>query len=189
MSDRAVVYDACVLYPAPLRSFLMYLALSGLYRARWTDEIHEEWIRSAIRDYPGFTREQAERIRGLMNAHVLDSLVTDYEDIVPTLTLPDANDRHVLAAAIHARAEVIVTFNLRDFPAEDVAPLGVAAVHPDAFIIGLFEQSPERVCLAAQRQRSSLKNPPLSVEQYLAALERQGLSETVARLRSRSELL
>ena len=71
MSQLTVVYDACVLYPAPLRSFLMYLAMTGLYRARWTNDIHEEWMRNVQKDYLDFTRQQAEKIRDLMNAHVV----------------------------------------------------------------------------------------------------------------------
>ncbi len=83
-----VVYDACVLYPAPLRSLLMYLAMTGLYRARWTNDIHEEWMRNVQEDYPDVTRYQAERIRDLMNAHVADCLVTDYESLIPSLRCP-----------------------------------------------------------------------------------------------------
>ncbi len=111
-----VVYDACVLYPAPLRSLLMYLAMTGLYRARWTNDIHEEWMRNVQRDYPDVTRQQAERIRDLMNAHIGDCLVTGYETLIPSLALPDPDDRHVLAAAICCEADIILTFNLKDFP-------------------------------------------------------------------------
>ena len=87
--NLTVVYDACVLYPAPLRSLLMYLAMTGLYRARWTNDIHEEWMRNVQRDYPDVTRQQAERIRDLMNAHIVDCLVTGYETLIPSLALPD----------------------------------------------------------------------------------------------------
>lgn len=79
MKRLTVIYDACVLYPAPLRSFLMYLAMTNLYRARWSDDIHEEWMRNAVKDYPNFPRNKAETIRDLMNKHVLDCLVTDYQ--------------------------------------------------------------------------------------------------------------
>ena len=68
MSPFTVLFDACVLYPAPLRSLLMYLAMTGLFRARWTDTIHEEWMRNVLKDYPDMTRGQVERIRDLMNA-------------------------------------------------------------------------------------------------------------------------
>jgi PIN domain len=133
-----VIYDACVLYPSPLRSLLMYLAPTGLFRARWSAEIHAEWMRSVCRDYPDVTQAQVERIRDLMNDHVRDCLVTGYESLIPTLTLPDPDDRHVLAAAIHAGADVIVTANLADFPAAELSKYGVGARHPDDFISGLI---------------------------------------------------
>ena len=78
MATFAAVYDACVLYPAPLRDLLMHLALTDLFRARWTADIHEEWMRSVLRDRPDLSREKLERVRGLMDAHVRDCLVTGY---------------------------------------------------------------------------------------------------------------
>ena len=119
------LYDACVLYPAPLRDLLMHLALTDLFRAKWTDAIHEEWMRAVLETRPDLTREKLERTRNLMNAHVRDCLVTGYEGLIPGLPLPDPDDRHVLAAAIRGRADVIVTFNLKDFPATTLAPLGI----------------------------------------------------------------
>lgn len=183
MSQLTAVLDACVLYPAPLRSFLLYLALTDLYRAKWTQTIHEEWMRSARRDYPDLSQAQVERIRDLMNAHVRDCLVTGYEWRIPELQLPDPDDRHVRAAAIHAGAEVIVTSNLADFPRPTLAAYGIQAEHPDTFILRLLESAPQLVCDAARRQRESLKNPPLSVDAYLKSLERQGIPRTVAALR------
>jgi hypothetical protein len=185
--NLTVLYDACVLYPAPLRSFLMYLAMTGLYRARWTNDIHEEWMRNIQRDYPDVTCLQAERIRDLMNAHVADCLVTGYEAIIPSLKLPDPDDRHVLAAAICCEANIILTFNLKDFPEDALKPHGIEAQHPDDFLTQQLDLAPDVVCAAAKRQRQSLKNPPLSVEGYLASLERQGLAQTVQRLRKYAE--
>ena len=182
-----VVYDACVLYPAPLRSLLMYLALTDLFRARWTDAIHEEWMSNVQKDYPDITRQKAERIRDLMNAHVRDCLVTGYEDLIPSLTLPDPDDRHVLAAAIRVGAEVIVTTNLADFPAETLEQYGIEAQHPDEFICRLLDETPAAVCGAVRQQRQGLKNPPLTVEQYRGSLEKQGLARTVAALRRFAE--
>jgi hypothetical protein len=181
--------DACVLYPAPLRDLLMHLALSDLFRAKWTDQIHEEWMRSVLDSRPDLTREQLERTRALMNAHARDCLVTGYEDLIPTLALPDENDRHVLAAAIRGRATVIVTFNLADFPAASLAPYEIEAQHPDEFVAGLIEQHPGPACAAVKRQRESLKRPPKTVDELLAALERCQLPQTVGRLRVFSDLL
>lgn len=183
MSPITVVYDACVLYPAPLRSLLMYLAMTGLFRARWSNTIHEEWMRNVQKDYPNFTRQQAERIRDLMNAHVTDCLVTGHDALIASLTLPDPDDRHVLAAAICCGADLIVTFNLKDFPTTALQPYVIEAQHPDDFLIQQLDLAANVVCAAAKLQRESLKNPPLTPDAFLASLERQGLPKTVARLR------
>lgn len=119
MANFTVVYDACVLYPAPLRDLLMRLALTELFRARWTDDIHEEWITNLPADRSDLTRDQLERTRTLMNANVRDCVVQGYCDLIDGLELPDPNDRHVLAAAIRVHADVILTFNLEVFRPRD----------------------------------------------------------------------
>jgi len=187
LSGPIVVYDACVLYSAPLRDLLMHVAVTGLYRARWTEAIHDEWVGHLLENRPDLKREQILRTRDLMNVNVPGSLVTGYEEIIPTVSLPDPDDRHVLAAAIRAGAGVIVTFNLRDFPAEALRPHHITARHPDDFLATQFDAEPDAICLAARRQRAGLKNPPKTVDEYLSTLEAQGLPQTVARLRTRAE--
>jgi predicted nucleic acid-binding protein len=189
VSSFTAVYDACVLYPAPLRDLLMHLALSDLFRAKWTNEIHDEWIRSVLKDRPDLIPEQLERTRTLMNSHVRDCLVTNYEDLIPALTLPDPNDRHVLAAAIRSGSDVIVTYNLKDFPADVLGKYGIEAQHPDEFIMHLVDLAPNVVCAAVKRQRQNLKNPPKTVDELVDALEQQSLPQTVGTLRAFSELL
>jgi predicted nucleic acid-binding protein len=108
-------YDANVLYPSDLRNLPMHLALTGLFRATWSAGVHEEWMSALLRNRTDLSREKLERTRRLMDRHATDALVTGYEDLIPGLHLPDPNDRHVLAAAIRGRADVIVTANLRDF--------------------------------------------------------------------------
>ena len=183
MANFTAGYDANVLYPAPLRDFLMHLALTDLFRARWTDDIHDEWIRSVLRDRPDLTPEQMTRTKELMNAHVRDCVVKGYRQLIPGLELPDADDRHVLAAAIRCRADVIVTFNLDDFPAEAVARYGIEAQHPDEFVLHLLDLNSGKVCAAAERHRLSLKNPPKTPAEYLDTLLTQGLPQSVATLR------
>ena len=161
----------------------MYLAGADLFRPRWTDAIHAEWMRNLLDDRPDIAPKKADRIRDLMNAHVPDCLVTGYEDTIPTLDLPDADDRHVLAAAIRTGATAIVTFNLVDFPQDELAPHTVEAVHPDEFVLRLLREHSDATCAGLARHRASLKNPPKSVEEFLAILEQGGLPETVATLR------
>lgn len=175
--------DANVLYPAGLRNLLMRLATERLFQAKWSNNIHEEWIRNVLADRPHITRDMLERTRQLMDANVENSLVQDYETLALELTLPDPDDRHVLAAAIIGKADMIVTFNLRDFPASALHPYGIEAQHPDLFIVRLMEMNMAGVCIAASKHRLSLQKPPKTVYDYLTTLERQGLTGTVARLR------
>jgi len=180
---RIVLYDACVLYPAPLRDLLMQLALADLFQARWTDAIHDEWTRNVLANRPDISPASVARCRELMDRHVPDCLVTGYESLIPTLTLPDADDRHVLAAAIRGRAELIVTFNLVDFPAAALGPHNIEAIHPDEFLGRLWAESAEGVLGAVRLHKVSLKRPPKTAAEYLATLEQCGLVETVGRLR------
>jgi predicted nucleic acid-binding protein len=183
------LFDACVLYPAPLRDLLLQLATTGLFRARWSDQIHEEWIKAVLTQRKDLKREQLERTRQLMNAHAYDSLVTGHDGLINGLTLPDAGDRHVLAAAIRGRADVIVTFNLKDFPAASLAPFEIDAQHPDEFIGNLCDLTPQAVCAAAKTCRARLKKPAKTVDEYLARLAAQQLPVTVSFLTENRRLL
>lgn len=181
-SHFTVVFDACVLYPAPLRDFLLWLALTDTFRARWTDKIHEEWMRGVLRDRPEL-RDRLPRTRELMNSHVRDCLVTGYEHLIETIELPDPDDRHVAAAAIQCGASLIVTMNLKDFPEEKLRRYQLAAEHPDDFICNLFDLHPAKVVEAARNHRKTLRKPPKTVDEYLDNLLKQGLTQTVDALR------
>lgn len=182
-SHFTVVYDACVLYPAPLRDLLMHLALSDLYRARWSDLIHDEWTRNVLTNRNDLNSDQLNRTRQLMNANVRDSLVAGFEYLIPSIELPDPDDRHVVAAAIHSGASLIVTFNLKDFPTDALKPYNLAAQHPDDFIVDLLDLHPASVLEAAASHRRSLKNPPKTADEYLDTLLAQGLTQSVAVMR------
>lgn len=183
MATFIVFYDANVLYPAELRNFLMHLALIGVFRAKWSADVHEEWIRSLLANRPDLTREKLERTRQLMEKAAPDALVTGYEHLIPGLQLPDPNDRHVLAAAIRCGASVIVTCNLADFPTTVLGEFDIEAQHPDEFILHLLDLAPGLVLEAAENHRKSLKNPPKTVGEYIDALESQGLTQTASVLR------
>jgi predicted nucleic acid-binding protein len=189
MTNFTAIYDACVLYPAPLRDFLLRLAMTELFRARWTNRIHEEWIRSVLNNRKDLTAGQLERTRQLMDQAVPDCLVTGYENLIDSLELPDPNDRHVLAAATRCQAGVIVTFNLDDFPNDILGQYEMEAQHPDEFIGQLLDIDPGAVCNAVKQQRQALQNPPKSSEEFLDTLFRQGLAGTVAQLEEMIDLI
>jgi len=115
--------------------------------------------------------------------------VSGYEYLIPSITLPDPDDRHVLAAAIAGRCDVIVTQNLKDFPEEALAPFHIEAQHPDEFLCNQLSLAPGVFCSAIRKVRARLVNPPFRVEEYLATLIRQGLVATVGELRLFADLL
>lgn len=189
MSRDAAFLDANVLYPAPMRDLLIQLAHTGLFRARWSDDVQREWIDALLRNEPRRDRAALERVRDLMNLAVRDCLVTGYDNLIPELRLPDEKDRHVLAAAIVGRCDVIVTQNLRDFPSTVLDACGIEAVHPDEFLLSRLDLAPGAFCHAVRKLRARLRHPPYSVEDYLDTLKKQGLVATAAGLASFSALL
>lgn len=188
MAKFSVIYDACVLYPAPLRDLLMRLALTDLFKARWTDQIHEEWINALLRRGQ-YDTTILERTRDLMDANVRDAKIIGYEGLIVGIELPDPDDRHVLAAAIKAGADAIITTNLKDFPEQTLSRYGIEAIHPDDFIYYQIDLAPAVACAAIKRQRQSLRNPPKSIDEFLAILQKQQLPQTVSALRKYIELL
>lgn len=189
LATFTALYDACVLYPAPLRDLLMELALTDLFRAKWSSMIHDEWVRSILKNRPDLSSDDLKRTRELMDRHVRDCLVENFEDLIPALQLPDPNDRHVLAAAIRGRADVIITYNLKDFPETALQKYGIAPQHPDEFLTHVLDLAPGPVCVAVHTHRNRLRNPGKTVDQYLETLERQALNEFVAGLRAFAALL
>jgi predicted nucleic acid-binding protein len=184
---RVAVLDACVLHPAPLRDLLLRLAMTEIYRARWSEAIHDEWMRSILQRRPDLTLGRLERTRRLMDASVPDSLVTLADRHQPQRSmsrgLPDPDDEHVLAAAVHGGAEVIVTYNLDDFPAAVLQPHGVTAEHPDTFLCGLLQLSPLAFIDTVRKQQGALRNPLRTMDELLVTLDDLGLAQTVAELR------
>jgi predicted nucleic acid-binding protein len=182
-SSFTVVFDACVLYPAQLRDLLMHLAVTDLFRAKWSARIHEEWITAVLKQRPDLHRDQLERTRQLMDKHVRDCLVTGYEHLIDGLFLPDPNDRHILAVAIRSSASLIVTENLRDFPSTAIIQYGVEAITADDFLADLFDLDVVVVMAAIKQHKQSLKNPAKTWNQYLDSLEAAGMRQTVGLIR------
>ncbi|MGM3190323.1 PIN domain-containing protein [Dickeya dadantii subsp. dieffenbachiae] len=177
-----VVLDACVIYPSLLRDLLIHLGLTGLYQPKWTAIIEDEWQRNLLANRPDLTPEQISRTSELMNKAVPDAMITGFEPLIPGITLPDPDDRHVVAAAVRGNAEIIVTFNLKDFPQPSLNNFGIEAQHPDDFMTDLLDLNQALVLSAVNKQRRSMRKPPKSVDEYLDALLRQGLPQTVTEL-------
>lgn len=158
------------------------MATTELFRAKWTAQIHEEWIENLLLKRSDLNRDQLERTRALMDQAVMDCLVEGYEDLIPVLQLPDQDDRHVLAAAIKSGADAIVTFNIKDFPASVLRQYEIEALHPDEFIHHQFGLKASAVIVTAQRCRNRLRNPSHTANEYLDILARQSLPNTVSEL-------
>jgi len=189
MSHYTALLDANILYPAPMRDVVMQLAVTDIFKVKWSADIHREWIDVLMRNEPHRDRASLEHTRDLMNQATRDCLVTGYEPLVASLDLPDPDDRHVLAAAIVGRCDVIVTQNFKDFPNAAIEPFGIEAQHPDDFLSNHLALAPGLFCSALRKVRARLQNPPYTAEDYLAILTQQGLVATAAELEQFSELL
>ena len=177
-----VLLDACVLYPAPIRDLLLHLADAELYIPKWTDKIHEEWTRNLLLNRPDLTASQLSRTTKAMSMAFPEATVHYYEALITSIDLPDPNDRHILAAAIQARAQVIVTANLKDFPQNCLNQYDIGVQHPDEFITYLLQLNPQAVLSAFRTQVTNLKNPSKTAQEVIQNLRKAGLETTADRL-------
>lgn len=174
--------DACALYPAPLRDLLLSLAAAGIYRAKWSQRIHDEWIRNLLANRPDLDPDRLKATCTQMNIAVPDSMVTGYEDLIESLNLPDPDDRHVLAVAIRSDADTIVTFNQRDFDESELKQYDLYTEHPDEFVSNMISIHTPSVISAVREMRQRLRKPPKNVTEFLDTLQQQGLPQTVSKL-------
>lgn len=189
IADRfTVILDANVLYPFLVRDVLLSFAHAGLYRARWSKDIMDEWTRHLIKNHPD-KEQNIRRTAEVMAEQFPEALVCGYEDLIPSLELPDPDDRHVLAAAIKVGAHAIVTNNLKDFPADQMALYELEAESPDGFLNNTFELYPEDAIQAIRTMRLRYDRPETSAGELIMALMRSGLVQLAAALRPHFELL
>lgn len=182
--------DANVLYSVAISDALMEVAATGVYAAKWSQKIDEEWVRNLAKnkdrpEYDFHTR------RDLMHEACPDWEVIEdgWKTIEPCLQLPDPNDRHVLAAAIAGHADSIVTINIKDFPDSVLDPLGITVLHPDEFLLQQLELEPLVVLPAFKAMRARLKNPAYTPEKFVDVMERNGLIQTAAFLGQALQLI
>lgn len=180
-----VFLDACVLYSIVLCDALLTAAKLGLFRLTWSRRVEDEWLAAAVRNGP-HSMERLLRRRDAMRrarpdweaasggaASAVDASAAD---------LPDPDDAHVIAAAVSAQADCIVTLNLQDFPKSVLSRLGLRALHPDAFLAEQFDRSPLAMAEAFEHLRRRLKHPPLGIDEFLDNWIRHGLPRLAARL-------
>jgi predicted nucleic acid-binding protein len=179
-----VIYDANAMYGNTPRDLLIRIARAGLVQAKWSQEILDEALGALARNRPDIPQEKLSRLRELINSAIPDCLVTGYEPLIEGLKLPDPKDRHVLAAAIKAGAQVIVTANIKHFPAELLAPWNVEAKSPDDFVLDQISIDDRTVFACLQAIADSRDQRPETVDDVLGQLERAGLVESAAALRT-----
>ena len=171
--------DANVLYPAPIRDLLLHLADTGLYYPKWTNEIHEEWMHNLLLNPPDLKPSSLKAAKRAMNLAFPDADIKGFFHRIEELQLPDNDDRHVLAAAIQAKADFIITFNVKDFPEKYLASFTVKSIHPDDFIVELIHQDKEAALKAFNNQVANLKHPSMTKEEVLNSLKKCGLKKSV----------
>ncbi|MBA5636675.1 PIN domain-containing protein [Duganella sp. LX20W] len=183
------VLDACVLYPAPLRDLLISLAEEGLFRARWTKRIQDEWIRNLIAKRKDIAPEAVAKTAALMADAIEDAIIENADHLIDSLVLPDPDDRHVLAAAIVGHADAIITFNLKDFPESSIVVHGIEVLHPDDFLVAQYDLDSIKFLSVVKGLRARLRNPKKSPEELIATFEQQGIPQTCKLLREAIELI
>lgn len=182
MSGLSAVLDACVLLPMPTCDLLLRLADAKEYRPLWSHGILEEVERNLQTVFMRTPGQAEKRVRN-MQKYFPDAEVCEYESLIHQMG-NDPKDRHVLAAAVRARADFIVTFNLKDFPEETLAPFDVRAVHPDDFLCDRFALNPQRIKQIAEDIVRDMKNPEVTHTEYLVGLRKIGLVRFVETLES-----
>lgn len=179
----SVLLDACVLYPAPIRDLLLSMAAMELFRPKWSEMIQDEWQRNLLSNRPDLKPEQLKQAEDAMNMAFPDANVEGFKSLISTVELPDADDRHVVAAAIEGGADLILSFNIKDFPLEVLSKYALKLQTPDDFILKFVGSHPQMVCKAFLTMKNRLKNPKMSTKEMLISLKKSGLNESVKELK------
>ena len=180
MDQLSALLDANVLYSVQSRDILLQLARDSFFEVRWSLAIQNELRKSLGHKAPHVSDAQLERLLSTMNNSFPDALAAGFEDLVESLNLPDADDRHVLAAAIFGGCNLLVTHNIRHFPHEYIRTFGLRVYRPDDFLAALLLSNPRRFCAFVSRVLSRLRNPAYTFDQYVSQFLQNGLVQTSA---------
>lgn len=189
IADRfTVILDANVLYPVRKRDVLLRFAEAGLFRPKWSERILEEFHNSLIENKPDLKSNISCQIETIKEVFP-EAMVSNFEKIETSLSLPDCNDRHVLAAAILGDAQHIITENLKDFPQKSLEQWSISAVGADEFLESTYELYPEEALTAMRRMRKAYTRPQFDRWEFLIELTRAGMPRLATKLKSGIELL
>lgn len=182
------VLDACVLHPAFLQGSLLWLASERLFRPVWSGTILAEWQRSLEKRF-GEGSEKILKKRELMVDAFPESMMDAPTQLLDCLTLPDVDDRHVLGTAIVAKADAIITTNVKHFPDDVCRPFDIEVIHPDTFLVNVIDLEQDRALKALQKQRAHMGKSAPTADVFLARFENTGLIQTHERLKPLVEFL
>ncbi|NOG70854.1 PIN domain-containing protein [Roseicella sp. DB1501] len=182
-SPVIAVCDACILYPFHLRNIIVQTAVDRLFHARWSEQIHDEWLSNLVANVPGLSADHLDTAKRLMNTALPAATITEYEKHIPAVTLPDPDDRHVVAVAIEAEASHILTWNLRDFPIMALKKHGLVRQTPDTFLTDLYDLSPQLILGSLANARRNLSKSAMSAAAFHDMLRGQKLRQLHDRLR------
>ena len=175
MARFSVVLDACALVPIVQADLLLRLAEADLFRPLWSEIILEETQSAIERIHPDLKMSGlAQRRIAFMDEAFDDASVDVWPDMYSSIELPDPDDRHVLAAAIQGRADLIVTNNLKDFPQEVLGHFDLSTQTPDEFFLNQLDLDPQQVMLVIQAQAKATENPVVTEEEILEKLRKSG---------------
>ncbi|MEO6116883.1 MAG: PIN domain-containing protein [Pseudolysinimonas sp.] len=165
--------DTSALYGATLNDLLLWLADGGAFRPLWSADVIVELERNLLKN--GEAAELVEKRVHTMTSYFPDAMVEGYESLIAGMTC-DPKDRHVLAAAVRAKAEVLVTFNLKDFPADSTDAFDIEVVHPDAFLLDQLDLFPGLVVATLRKLVAIYENPAVTMDELLQSLARAGVA-------------
>ena len=170
------VLDTNVIYPVIIRELLFWFAHYDMYTPKWSRHIFDEW--KSVMERKGVFPEESDKRVLKANLAFPDALVLNYESLIEHLSLPDENDRHVLAAAIKTNAHVIVSNNIKDFPKEILGKYGLKIKTPDDFLTDIIDLNGEKAIEAFKEMVMNKKDPDLDEYEVLDCLRRNGLYDT-----------
>ena len=191
MSDRAdpfaIVVDANLLAGALTRNIILSLAEAGFFRPYWSFRILDEFERYCAKRTGSPENAKKQRLR--IEAVFPEAIVGGIDAIEEGLNLPDLDDRHVLAAAIKAKAEVIVTENLKDFPVSEMELHDIQVLTLDQFVADILDLAGPEAIAALRLMRERFENPEITAQELILKVETLGLSETANFLAAYKDLL